>query len=633
MSSKNSQVQNKKSKRNRIIKVLTAVLVCVLACGLYYHFFVAAAFVEIELEVTQKSEFKIYWAKPGEPFSEQRMSVVRVTPDTHDYSFFLTDISKVDKIRIDTHTYIGTAILKKILFQQEGWETIDLSSPEAFYKLKPLNDIADFNVSPAGILINSSGKDSNFELAVTPVYQGLDIFWLLLRLLFITVLTLLFVFGGSPLIKELRFVPLLMFGVFVLVVVMASVSKRNSHPDEYVHMNAVAYYQDNWLPPLVEDPAIRDSYSVYGVSRLNNSEVYYLPAGKFYKFVQSIKLTDALSLRMFNLVLFGLIVLYTIKYSAARMVALPFLVSPQLWYLFSYCNSDAFALFIAFLVGCQLVDRQSLLHRFLKGEDWSARVGGLVALPLLLGLLFLLKKNYYPYIVFFYLCIGMKIFWSEEYYWEKKEAIVRMLVITVIGLAIFGLRIGADYMVNGVDREEKMAVLQEETALPLYKASTELDQKHISLSRKARGVTLEDVIVKDRWFEHTFRSSFGVFGYFTISGPQIYYDLIRWSGACLLLFVVGSIALRGGLSGAFLALTTVGFSAALIAASVHHSWAVDFQAQGRYLFPIVPMLGILYGLYHKFVNIRVLVFGVFSMYLFGVYGFVFQALLRIPKVY
>lgn len=132
MSPKNSQVENKKSKRNRIIQGLTSVLVCLLTCGLYYHFFVAAAFVEIELEVTQKSEFKIYWAEPGEPFSEKRMSVVRVTPDTHDYSFFLADISKVEKIRIDTHTYTGTAILKKVLLQQEGWKTIDISSPEAF---------------------------------------------------------------------------------------------------------------------------------------------------------------------------------------------------------------------------------------------------------------------------------------------------------------------------------------------------------------------------------------------------------------------------------------------------------------------------------------------------------------------
>lgn len=314
------------------------------------------------------------------------------------------------------------------------------------------------------------------------------------------------------------------------------------------------------------------------------------------------------------------------------MAAIPLLISPQLWYLFSYCNSDAFALFISFVIACQLIDRQSLLHRYLKGEEWRARIAGLVALPLLLGLLFLLKKNYYPYIVFFYLCIGVKLFWSEEYYWEKKEAIIRLLVITVIGLAVFGLRVGADYVVNGADIKEKMVVLQEETAHPLYKPSTELDKKHVNLNRKERGVTLEEVIFSDRWFEQTFRSSFGVFGYFTISGPYIYYDLMRWIGTALLFFVVGSIFLRGGLGGGFLALTTVGFSSALIVASLHHSWVVDFQAQGRYLFPIVPMLGILYGLYHKVVNRQVMVLGVLSMYMLGIYSFIFQALLRIPKV-
>lgn len=631
MGADNRQVQSRQWKRDRIFQVFSAVFICLMACGLYYHFFIGTAFVEIEIEVAEESEFKIYWAKPGASFAEKRMSVVDVVPGKREYNFFLTDISSINRIRIDTHNYAGKATLIKVLLQQEGLEGIELSSPEAFKQLTPLNHIADFNVSEKGLQVQSNGNDPNFEFILTPHYHGLDPWWLLIRLVCVVVVVLLIMLGGAQLVKDLRFVPLLLFGVLVLIVSMASVSKRNSHPDEYVHMNAVAFYQDNWLPPIVEDPAIRDSYSVYGVSRLNNSEVYYLPAGKFYKLMQPFKLTDTMSLRMFNVALFALIVLYTIKNSAARMVALPLLISPQVWYLFSYCNSDAFALFISFLLGCQLINPQSLLHRYLKGDEWGPRVVGLLVLPLLFGLLFLLKKNYYPFIAFFYLCIGMKVFWSEEYYWEKKEAILRLLVISVVGLAVFGLRIGADYMVNGAERAEKMAVLQEETAHPLYKPSTALDQKHTSLNRKARGVTLQEVIVKDRWFEQTFQSSFGMFGYFTISGPPVYYDLMRWTGTALLAFVVGSIVLRSGLAGGFQALTVLAFSSALIMASLHHSWAVDFQAQGRYLFPFVPMLGILYGLNHKAVNNQVMVLGILSMYLLGFYSFVFQALVRIPK--
>ncbi|MGW8192646.1 MAG: hypothetical protein ACWGOX_00135 [Desulforhopalus sp.] len=613
------------------MKGLFAVVVCLLACSLYYRLIVNTAFVEIELEVNEKSEFKIYWAEKGAPFSEKNMSVAKVTPERCCYSFFLTDIGKVERLRVDTHKYAGRATLRKIYLQQEGWEPIELSTPEDFGRLVPLNDIVDFEIGD-GIIVDSSGEDPNFEWVITPLHRGLDYAWLLLRMGCIVVFVLLVVCCGAPLVKDLRFVPILLFGVLMLIVVMASISKRNVHPDEYVHLNATAYYQDNWLPPPIEDPTIRNTYSVYGESRLNNSEVYYLFAGKFSRFMQPFKLADFLSMRMFNVVLFSIIFFYTVKNRFARMVALPLLISPQLWYLFSYCNSDAFALFVTFLAGAEAVDPESLLHRYLKGEGWGARIAGVLVLPLLLGIMFLLKKNYYPFIAFFYLCLVIKLFRGAEFYWERKEAVVRLVMITIIGAAVFGLRHGADYMVNGPDREEKLAVVREETADPLYKPSTTLAEKHAFLSRRDRGATLMEIIVKDRWFERSFQSSFGVFGYFTVSASQIYYDLVRWTGVGLLVFFFGSIVIRGGLAGISLSLAMLGLSAALIGASLHHSWVFDFQPQGRYLFPLVPMSGLLYGMQQNAVNKQILLLGVGSMYLLGLYCFIFEALLKIPKV-
>lgn len=623
---------NKRERGGRLMQRLFAVVVCLLMCGLYYRLIVNTAFVEIELEVSEKSEFKIYWAEEGAAFSEKHMSVAIVKPGERFYSFFLTDIANVERLRIDTHKYTGQATLKKITVQQEGWAPIELSSPEDFSRLVPLYHIADFEIGD-GIRVDSSGEDPNFELAVTPVYRGLDLGWVLLRLACVAVIVLLVIFCGAPLVKDLRFVPVMLFGVLTLIIVMASISKRNVHPDEYVHLNATSYYQENWLPPSVEDPEIRNTYSVYGESRLNNSEVYYLFAGKFTRFLQPFKLADYFSMRMFNVALFGLIFLYTLRNRFARMAALPLLISPQLWYLFSYCNSDAFALFITFLAGCEVIDPDSLLHRYLKGDGWGVKIVGLLSLPLLLGIMFLLKKNYYPFVAFFYFCIGIKLFWGEEFYWERKEAVIRLAVITLLGAALFGLRLGADYTVNGSDREEKLAVLREKIADPLYKPSTKLDEKHIFLSRKERGATLEELVIKDRWFERSFRSSFGVFGYFTISAANMYYDLVRWTGAGLLVFLFGSIAIRGGLSGNALSLVMLALSAALIGASLHHSWVFDFQPQGRYLFPIVPMLGMLCGMRYEIVNKQVLFLGVGLMYLLGLYGFIFEALVKIPKVF
>lgn len=609
------------------------VFACCLACGLYYYLFVNTAYVEIELLVTEKAEFKIYWAGADQPFAERHMSMATVTPEQKKYSFFLTDIGQVARLRIDTHNYAGEATLQKIVIRQEGWASVTLAAAEDFSKLVPLFHVAESRIDNDGFWVKSDGIDPNFELVISPVKEPINIAWLVSRLIGISAFISCVIYCAGTLAKGLRFVPVLLFGIWLLIIAMAGISKNNAHPDEYVHMSATSYYQDNWLPPVVDDPAIRNTYSAYGVSRLNNGEIYYLFSGKFEKFVQSFNLPEYLSMRMLNVTLFGLILLYTIRNRYARMVALPFLLTPQLWYLFSYCTSDAFALFFAFLAGCELIDPESLLHRYLKGDGWAVKVFGSIVLGVLLGIVFLLKKNYYPFVAFFYLCLAAKIFLSDEYFWDKKEAVKRLVFVTFIGLAVLGLRVGADYHVNGFDRQEKLAVLEEELAHPWYKPSTELHSKHISLYRKARGTTLETIVTVDRWFERTFQTGFGVYGYFTISSPQSYYDLVRWSGLTLLVFVFGSIFLRGGLIGSGLAVAVAGLSAALIGVSLYHSWTLDFQAQGRYLFPILPMLGILYGWNHGAVNRRLLILLVTPMIMMGIYSFVFEGLMRIPRVH
>ena len=624
------------NNRNRVIdrmngKWLQAaftLFVCCLACGLYYYFLVDRIYAEIELDVAQKCDFKIYWAQGDQLYSEKNMSVVIATPERKKYSLFLPSAGKISRLRIDTHNYQGEAILKKLVLQQEGWVPVTLSTPEQFKALVPLFDIEEWGAGDEGLWVKSAGKDPNFELVLAPERQAMAVLWLVVRFVAIAALVACAIYGAAPLAKNLRFVPVLLFGIWLLVIAMAAISKQNSHPDEYVHMSATSYYQDHWLPPAIEDPAIRDTYSVYGVSRLNNGEIYYLFSGKFEKFAQAFKLPEYLAMRLFNVCLFGLILLYTIRNRYARMAALPFLVTPQLWYLFSYCTSDAFALFFAFLAACELIDPASLLHRCLKGESRFAKVAGPVVLGVLLGIVFLLKKNYYPFIAFFYLCLAVKIFFTNQFYWEKKEAVLRLVLITFIACAVFGLRTGADYFVNGLHRDAQIVEMEKKLADPWYNPDTELAKKHITLYRKARGVTLEETILRDRWFEISFQTAFGVYGYFTISGTPGYYDLVRWSGVALLVFVFGSIFLRGGLIGSGLAVTAFGLGAALIGASLYHSWAVDFQAQGRYLFPILPMLGIVYGINHEAVNRRLFLllllphgqFGTLQFHLRGSYA-------------
>jgi hypothetical protein len=623
---------NFKEKDSKYLRYLFILFVCLLACGSYYFFLVANARVVVDIEVTEPSTFQIYWAAPGENYSEARMSLVPVTTKKKIYSFHLTDIGKVERLRIDTQQYAGDATIHTLSITQEGYLPLHFDGRAGFDLLTPLNQVETFSIDENGLRVRSEGKDPHFELKLNPEQSGLDYGWLLARFIGLAGAVLLLLHGVRPLLEDLKIVPVFLAGTLMLICTMSATTAYNAHPDEYVHLAATSYYADHWLPPEVNDPGIVDSYSVYGGSRLNNGEIYYLFSGKVYQLLKVFEVPDLLAKRMFNVLLFGGIFFYCVRNVYARLVAIPLLVSPQLWYLFGYCDSDAFAVFITFVAASQLLDPGSLLHRYLKGEGGRAIITGIMVLPFFLGILFLLKKNYYPFIALFYLGLSLKLLFSEQYYWERKDAIKRIVVITLLGAMICGLRIGVDYAVNGVDRAEKIEGIKEQLALHEYKPSTPLEEKNPLLLYRDRGHTLPDLVNKFHWDKQSFESAFGVFGYFTIWSPQQYYELVKWTGLALLIFIFGSVLFRGGIAGNVMSFSTLGLSAALIGASLYQSWIYDFQAQGRYLLPILMMLSIVYGWNYRVVNRKVLVLFTGCLYALATYCFIFQALLRLPKI-
>ena len=249
----------------------------------------------------------------------------------------------------------------------------------------------------------------------------------------------------------------------------------------------------------------------------------------------------------------------------------------------------------------------------------------------MLGLLFLLKNNYYPFIALFYVCLFWRILTSFDNLNSRAALLVRIIVFSVLALGLAGLRAGMDYYVNGPDRDEKMLAMQEKTAGYLYKPSTPLQEKHGHLYKKARGIPLKSLIVKNRWFGKTFNTGFGTYGYFTIGAPALYYELARWFAAILLIYILGTVFIRGSTGDSMIAIAVVLLSIALIGASLYHSWTMDFQAQGRYLFPILSMFGVLLGRCRRYFDTRLLVLSMSQLYFLGLYSFIFIAIMNIPR--
>jgi hypothetical protein len=423
-------------------------------------------------------------------------------------------------------------------------------------------------------------------------------------------------------------VPLLLAFIFALVLVMAGISRFDTHPDEPVHAAAAAYYQDHSLPPVIGDPAIRHTYSAYGVSRLHSGEIVYLLAGKFARLLQPLHLEPYQSFRYFNVLLLFILVLLSIFNPPATVLFLPLLISPQVWYVFSYADSDAFALFILFLAAYQLSMPDSLFNRYAARGFSRKTVLPVLLLGLLAGLSLLVKKNFYFFHVFVLGYLAWRLWFLEK---EKKVFLRRCLLVALVGLVIAGGWKAADYSVNGFDRAAKLLQCREKFAKPMYKPSTPLHKKHFYLQMKERGTTLRRFIDIDRWGEKSFRSSFGVYGYTSISASFAYYDFVRAAGCILLSLLVVLVVVRGGLQGISLLLLTAATSISLLAVAMYHAWTVDFQAQGRYFLPIIAMCSMLAYYTRQCMRNPLLQFAVLALFFLATYNFIFIGLHDIAK--
>lgn len=435
-----------------------------------------------------------------------------------------------------------------------------------------------------------------------------------------------------------------------LCATMTFTGDYNRHPDEVHHFLAAKYYTNHFTPPEIGDSSVRDSYSVYGVSYLNYHWAEYFLAGKFARLVSPIVADELVAVRLFNVFLFSLLIilfLYRSQNGNQEFVIPCFLlVTPQVWYVFSYANNDAFALFVSFIIAYQIAYKDSFLKRFLQTENLS---GG-VLFGLLVGLLLIAKTNFYTFLLFAGLWLAFNFYDADNFSLKINFRLLKkFLLVALTAISVLAFRCALDFYVNGETnfvavsylnyfsgnfeaKQSKLLAYQEEIAEKPYKPSTienNLAETDSSLKLKAKGTSYKEIFTKWRWHEVSFESFVGVYGYMTIFAPENYYRLMGVLYLAFGLFLTISILLSKQ-SASILQLLTFTICAALTAfVSSYLSWTYAFQAQGRYLFPVIPMLGLLvYSNRERLNNLCVNIF-IFAAFSLSVYSFVFVALSRI----
>jgi len=118
----------------------------------------------------------------------------------------------------------------------------------------------------------------------------------------------------------------------------------------------------------------------------------------------------------------------------------------------------------------------------------------------------------------------------------------------------------------------------------------------------------------------------------SVSGSFGYYDIVRYTAMLLLLAAAVAVLIRGRLQGTLLLAVALASATALLAASFYNAWTADYQAQGRYMLPLLGMFGVLCWHQKEAIKELPVALLICAMYALSLYSFIFVGLAGIGKI-
>lgn len=363
--------------------------------------------------------------------------------------------------------------------------------------------------------------------------------------------------------------------VQLLIIIMAIKSKLYAHPDETVTRVAIDYYLGNWLKPSMEGNWVAGTFSPAGYSRLNEDTWYYLIAGKVGWLV--IILTHfATYFRALNVILFGIMTGIVVKYGKKESwMFLILLLTPQLWYVFSYATSDAWDFFWGFIITFELVVQESSLNCFLKGKGKN-NFWIILWLGFVFSNIFLAKENFYCVLLYAFIVLLFRLFsLSREDLFIQIGRYCKILVSTG---GFYLLKKILDIIMNNVD---KNIVFLPDQAYPGK-----------VLSAFEAGYTIKDLFTEKSLGKDLFGSFTGAYGWMAHWNSETYTYIVAFLYGAIL-FVLFSSLFRMRFNERLEVIFLYGTCFLMFVMVVLHCWVNDYQPQGRYMFPVILIIGYL----------------------------------------
>ncbi|MBI3985887.1 MAG: hypothetical protein HY343_03130 [Lentisphaerae bacterium] len=588
--------------------------------------------------------YQLYYDTGG-GYSETESQQLNVAQDSGSINLtFALPWSSIRNIRFDPGIALGQVALSRIVLES-GFSRYEWTGLALHDEMTALQDLDPLQLQKGIVVAQVKGPDPQFGLGlnivhhraarVVPRWRAIlsGVMWLVVAVLAWTLREQVYrALLRAQGVLHYNTVSYALLFATALVLSMAVVAKPNVSPDENCHLACARFYSSYWLPPAIGDPRSVDTISGYGSSKLDNLSISHFFLGKASVLFHRFTADTVLGTRLVNVALLFALWMVALLGLTARRVMLVLMLSPQIWYVFSYANDDAFGVFLGLLVSCQLVGPGSALNRYLASEHIHSKIGLGIAVGVLVGIESLVKDNYLlvPLLVGFYFAWSM---WFAEDRPRRIRLFWKASVVLGVAILILVSRAACNISINGWDHAEKRQAQAERLANDGCKPSQYgTDRAVAGIAMRSRGEHYSALFLDSRnWISLSFKSFTGLYGNMNLPSPKLYYALILAVYLALGLYVTRTIWRNGHARDRMLLVGAAGLCLLIVGLSTYSSWVNDFQPQGRYLFPLLPVLATVLGRTERLLNQRVVVGGCWLAFILSSYSFVLTGLLCIPK--
>ena len=411
-----------------------------------------------------------------------------------------------------------------------------------------------------------------------------------------------------------------------LTLSLSLTSAFNAHPDEIWHITTASYFLFEPYPALTNTLQSVHTFSSYDSSYLFTGDLYYPVAAVWTSLLSTftdLPLDQVQTIRLLSVTCLLLLVCMLIRQKNYGLL-FPFLITPQLWYVFGYANNDWFGVAVATLLLLLLNSSRIAFHRFAVGGSCK-RFLQLVPILVLLGLLCFSKPNYWVVAIFcFYEPLARIL--------RKKSTVpsrFRALAFSLIILAVSSLCIALKSSFSHATETHITEASEAHQTLPLDKAPDLLTRMAQTRNLYTHHVSLWKLLTERKWIWLSSRSFFGDFGWMNYHLTTSYYCIVIFLFSALLFTVVRVSRVEQNFRAT--SWFTVLVIGANFSSAIAFSWFVDLQPQGRYLLPSLLAIGWMLSQFRNWQSSRIVFALVVILAILGVYAFVCYGLIPLKE--